>query len=91
MRTAVRELGLGGSVSVVSGRAETLAPAAYDAALSRATLAPAEWVTLARTLVRPGGRIFVLTVPETNLPGRRTTYLHGRRTLIELTPEECST
>ncbi|MES1158004.1 MAG: RsmG family class I SAM-dependent methyltransferase, partial [Haliangium ochraceum] len=90
LRTATRELGLT-SVTVQGTRAEELPAGAYDVAVSRATFPPAEWVTVARRLVRAGGRIFVLTVPATDLPGRRTTYLDGRRTLIEVPAEECST
>ena len=90
LRTATRELGLA-SVSVEAARAEALPEGAFDVAMSRATFPPAEWVAVARRLVRAAGRILVLTVPGTGLPGRRTNYLGGRRTLIELQPEECST
>ena len=90
LRTAVRELGLA-SVSVEATRAEALPAGAFDVAMSRATFPPAEWLTVARRLVRPAGRIMVLTVPGTDLPGRRTSYLGNRRTLIEVSAEECST
>src|SRR5436190_1727343 len=60
LRTAVRELGLGERVTVTAKRAETIAPAEFDVAMSRATLPPPEWIQLATQLVRPGGRIFVL-------------------------------
>lgn len=90
LRTATRELELA-SVSVKAGRAEALPAGGYDVAVSRATFAPADWVSVARRLVRPGGRIMVLTVPATELPGRRTTYQGNRRTLIEVIPEDRST
>jgi 16S rRNA (guanine527-N7)-methyltransferase len=91
LRTAIRELALGAAVSVQSTRAEALGDAAYDVALSRATFPPPEWLGVARRLVRPGGRIMVLTTPATDLPGRRTVYLGGRRLLIDVRREECST
>lgn len=87
LRTAVRALGLGGSVAVDPRRAEELigsADAGVDVALSRATFAPAEWLELGRKLVRPGGRVLVLTVPQTDLPGRRFLYQDGRRLLIQV-------
>lgn len=58
LRTAVRELGLGFGVEAV--RLEALhVKEAFDAAASRATFSPAEWVGLARDLVRGEGRILV--------------------------------
>ncbi|HVT06660.1 MAG TPA: 16S rRNA (guanine(527)-N(7))-methyltransferase RsmG [Polyangia bacterium] len=90
LRTAVRELGLS-AVSVQCARAEAVPAAAYDVAMSRATFPPAEWLAVAHRLVRPDGRIFVLTVPTIDLPGHRTAYLGNRRTLVEVRPEECST
>lgn len=62
LRTVVREFALGG-VSVATDRVEPGAPGgspAYDLALSRATFAPAEWVTRAAGLLRPGGRVVVM-------------------------------
>ena len=90
LRTATRELGLT-AVSVQCARAEALPSAAYEVAMSRATFPPLEWLAVGRRLVRPGGRILALTVPGTDLPGRRTNYLGNRRTLVEVRPEECST
>src|SRR5215468_5590644 len=46
LRTALRELELGGRVSVHAGRGEAVArqaPRAFDAGISRATLAPDKW------------------------------------------------
>ncbi len=74
-----------------AARAEALPAGAYDVAMSRATFPPAEWLAVARRLVRPAGRIMVLTVPATDMAGRRTNYLGNRRTLIEVRPEDCST
>src|SRR5262245_38257511 len=71
LRTAIRELGLGGRVSVRLARGEAvarLAPRTFDAAASRATLAPEAWLALAGRLVRPGGRLFALTAADA-LPG----------------------
>jgi 16S rRNA (guanine527-N7)-methyltransferase len=88
LRTAIRELGLGARVELATSRGETLAeerPAAFDAAISRATLPPEKWLPLGLRLVRPGGRVFVLTTPP-NLRAqtRRHVYLDGRRVLIEV-------
>lgn len=92
LRTAVRELDLGGRVTVRGGRGEALADtlstdrsAAFDVAISRATLPPPEWLALGRRLVRPGGQVFVLTTPDVlpDLPDR-LRYLDGRRVLIEV-------
>jgi 16S rRNA (guanine527-N7)-methyltransferase len=92
LRTAVRELGLGDRVSVRVTRGEAMAEAlpadpsaAFDVAISRATLPPHKWLALGRRLVRPGGRVIVLTTPDVlpELPGR-TIYFDGRRALIEV-------
>jgi 16S rRNA (guanine527-N7)-methyltransferase len=100
LRTAIRELGLEGRVRVTAGRGEEIAaarPRSFDVAISRATFAPAVWLGLGRSLVRPGGRVFALTAsgalpdPPTE-PGYRQTfrqnYLSGRRTIIELVSRE---
>jgi 16S rRNA (guanine527-N7)-methyltransferase len=91
LRTAVRELTLTGRVSVDGMRAEALVPTlTFDAAISRATLPPPEWVKLGVQLVRPGGRVFVLTsgpdeIPAPGLaPAHRFSYLDDRRWLHEL-------
>jgi len=88
LRTAIRELGLADRVELVATRGEKLAaehPAAFDVAISRATLPPEKWLPLGRQLVRPGGRVFVLTTPP-SLPEqpRRQLYLDGKRALIEV-------
>ena len=88
LRTAIRELGLGARATVRVARGEAIAadsPRAFDAAISRATLAPEKWLALAARLVRPGGRIFALTAAEA-LRGQadRELYLAGRRALIEV-------
>jgi 16S rRNA (guanine527-N7)-methyltransferase len=91
LRTAIRELGLAPRISVDVNRAEALLPAAgFDVAVSRATLAPPEWVKLGARLVRPGGRVFVLTSSDQELAcpgltiGGRWAYLSNRRWLHEL-------
>ena len=88
LRTAIRELGLGGRASVRAVRGETVAretPRAFDVAFSRATLAPDRWLALGTRLVRPGGRLFALT-PADALPEHRDRdiYFDGRRALIEV-------
>ena len=90
LRTAIRELALGERVSVHVGRGESVAketPRAFDAAISRATLAPAKWLGLGAKLVRPGGRVFALTTAD-GLPEQpnREVYFDGRRALIEVVP-----
>ena len=92
LRTAVRELGLGDHVRIEARRAEELPAASFDVAMSRATFPPATWVRVASGLVRPGGRILILTVPGANgLGGQRLTYFDGRRELVVTTRPECST
>jgi 16S rRNA (guanine527-N7)-methyltransferase len=61
LRTAVRTLGLH-QVSVAS-RFEPDAPfpTRFDAASSRATFEPADWLTIAAPAVRPGGRVVAFT------------------------------
>jgi 16S rRNA (guanine(527)-N(7))-methyltransferase RsmG len=88
LRTAIRELALGDRVSVQVGRGEAVAkdtPRAFDAAVSRATLAPAKWLVLGAKLVRPGGRVFALTTADglAEQPNREI-YFDGRRALIEV-------
>jgi 16S rRNA (guanine527-N7)-methyltransferase len=88
LRTAVRELDLGGRASVRIARGDAVArqaPHAFDAAISRATLAPEKWLALAARLVRPGGRLFALTAADA-LPDRtdRDIYFEGRRALVEV-------
>jgi 16S rRNA (guanine527-N7)-methyltransferase len=95
LATAIRELGLGGRVELIATRGERLAedrPAAFDVAISRATLPPEKWLPLGVRLVRPGGRVFVLTTPR-NLPEQthRHVYLDGRRVLIEVSVPDRST
>lgn len=99
LRAAIRELGLAGRVELVAARGEKLADKVttgatppFDVAVSRATLPPDKWLTLARRLVRPGGKIFVLTTPRA-LPEepRRQIYLDGKRALIEVSVLDRST
>jgi 16S rRNA (guanine527-N7)-methyltransferase len=100
LRTAIRELKLADRVSLETRRGEELAdelaaipagPATsapseglFDAATSRATFAPEAWLALGRRLVRPGGRVFVLTVPGTTIAGATDVYGDRRRLLIEV-------
>jgi len=93
LRTAVRELGVGERVSVRVARGEALAQAltadrsaAFDVAISRATLAPRKWLALGARLVRTGGRVFALATAADlpDLPDR-DVYFDGRRALIQVT------
>jgi 16S rRNA (guanine527-N7)-methyltransferase len=92
LRTAMRELGLSPRVTVDSKRAQTLVPATFDVALSRATLPPKAWLSLAVDLVRPGGRVFLLASAAADWssppPGLTVSgqwpYLQERRWLVEL-------
>ncbi|HLK92609.1 MAG TPA: 16S rRNA (guanine(527)-N(7))-methyltransferase RsmG [Polyangia bacterium] len=86
LRTAIRELDLSARVSLEAGRAGALIPGDFDAAVSRATFAPEDWVVLGRQLVRPGGRVYVLTVPGSAAAslGETETYLDRRRVLVEV-------
>jgi 16S rRNA (guanine(527)-N(7))-methyltransferase RsmG len=92
LRTAIRELKLGERMTVLGKRAETLVPADFDVAISRATLPPPAWMSLGAQLVRPGGRVFVLAsskaevtpIPPSLTEDGHLSYLDGRRTLIEL-------
>lgn len=92
LRTAVRELSLGQRVTVDTQRAQALVPATFDVALSRATFPPKSWLPLASELVRPGGRVFLLTSSATEWTpapdGLSSTgqwpYLGARRWLVEL-------
>jgi 16S rRNA (guanine527-N7)-methyltransferase len=99
LRTAVRELGLGGRIRVQPVRAEALgrtAPLSFDVAISRATLPPAEWLAFAPRLVVPGGRVFALTTPAgarevATSADLRHAYLAGERVLLErAVPRETS-
>jgi 16S rRNA (guanine527-N7)-methyltransferase len=91
LRTAVRELGLAGRLQLHAVRAEALAhayPERFDAAVSRATWPPADWLAFAPRLVSAGGRVFALTTPggaaDASTPGDlRHPYLAGERVLIE--------
>ena len=72
LRTAIRELTLSDRLALETRHGEDLAadladepPRRFDVATSRATFPPEVWLALGRRLVRPGGRVFVLTVPDT--------------------------
>jgi 16S rRNA (guanine527-N7)-methyltransferase len=92
LRTAIRELGLGPRVTVETRRVQTVVPATFDVALSRATLPPRSWLPIGADLVRPGGRVFLLAGAAADWssppPSLTTTgqwpYLGERRWLVEL-------
>jgi 16S rRNA (guanine527-N7)-methyltransferase len=55
-------------VTLVSAKGETLVPAEFDVAISRATLEPAAWLDLGLSLVRPLGSVWVLVASEDAVP-----------------------
>ncbi len=59
LRTVLGELGRR-DVTLIEKRGEALEHGAFDEAVSRATLAPDEWLALGARLVRPGGGVWVL-------------------------------
>src|SRR5581483_6336727 len=68
LRTAVRAAGLGDRVRIEHRRIGRAGEeiGTFDVATSRAMLAPPEWMSLARHLVRTGGSVFCLgTAPVT--------------------------
>src|SRR5262249_4733305 len=79
-----RELGLA-NASVVADRMEALVTAGrrFEAAVSRATFAPAEWVVRGRDLVVPGGCLLAMVVPgrevtlETLAPDWAAAFEHA--------------
>jgi 16S rRNA (guanine527-N7)-methyltransferase len=94
LRTAIRELNLADRVELEARRAEELADELatapslrFDVATSRATFAPEVWLALGRRLVRPGGRVFILTVPGTAIDGTKEIYGEHSRALIEVQVE----
>ena len=89
LRTAVRELDLGGRVSIHGVAIQRPVPELFakraDVAMSRATWEPAAWLALGRELVRAGGRVLVFAtghsegmLPE---PSDAITYGRNRRLL----------
>jgi 16S rRNA (guanine527-N7)-methyltransferase len=87
LRTAIRELGLADRLTLDGRRVEQLLATPFDpfdAAMSRATFDPESWLPLGRRLVRPGGRVFLLTVPGATPHAPQLTYADGRRTLVEV-------
>ena len=58
LRTAVHQLGL--SALVLQTRLEQYQGPKFDAAISRATFAPVDWLGRARPLVESGGSIFLM-------------------------------
>lgn len=58
LRTVIGLLGRT-DVTLVPKRGEAVDKGAFDVAISRATLAPEEWLALGRSLVVPGGDIWV--------------------------------
>lgn len=90
LRTAVRELGLGGRVRIETQVVETAVAGAlgghFDLALSRATLAPPVWLALGLELVRAGGRVAVFAAGQSDAgmpaPEASRSYGEGRRLLL---------
>ena len=90
LRTAIRELGLGGRVKVEAASVEHPVPVAlkgaFDLSLSRATLAPASWLELGLSLVSPRGRVAVFAAGDSGagLPPAEAArdYGEGRHLLL---------
>lgn len=88
LRTAIRALGLKDRVSVHDERvvAEGNRPGAFDLAMSRATLAPREWLALGRTLIAPNGQVMVFATdaptPDDEQPRHMLRYATDRCLLL---------
>jgi 16S rRNA (guanine527-N7)-methyltransferase len=91
LRTAIRASGLSDRVSLVAERWESALPGdpvPADVAISRATFHPEEWLKRGWSLVRPGGRVLVLSaqpwlrVPEHLEPDGLQSYAGGTRWLL---------
>lgn len=66
-------------VALVTGRGDSLPAASFDVAISRATLSPDEWLALGRTLVVPGGEVYVLlTDADASAPDAYAWPFSGR-------------
>lgn len=63
LRTVIGSIGRT-DVTIVQARGEALEEGTFDEAVSRATLAPADWLALGRKLVRPKGRVWVLLAKD---------------------------
>jgi 16S rRNA (guanine527-N7)-methyltransferase len=85
LEAAKRELGLR-NVEVFAGRMERLVEEArrFDAAVSRATFSPAEWLARGEALLAPGGRLIAMVVPDEAIdlaalaPGWSAQFESGR-------------
>lgn len=94
LRTAIRHLDLGQRARVRPTRlALPVQPelaGRFDAACSRATFVPADWLALGERLVRPGGRVIVFATGRERGPlppaWREVTYASDRRLLVYETP-----
>jgi 16S rRNA (guanine527-N7)-methyltransferase len=90
LRTAVRELGLGGRVRIHPSRLEVPIPeearGRFDLAVSRATFPTRDWLVLGRQLVRPKGRVLVFATAEPASgcpdPSIEFPYATNRRLLL---------
>jgi 16S rRNA (guanine527-N7)-methyltransferase len=72
-------------VKIVQARGESLEEGSFDEAVSRATLAPSEWLALGLQLVRPGGRVWVLLAreePPRSNPRSEVFYGEEKRRLL---------
>lgn len=79
LRAAVDALALG-NVTVLRTDLAALPAGGFDRAVSRALMAPADWLAAARRIVRAGGRVGVMVAREVDLPAAqfeqiRRTYL----------------
>ena len=70
LRTVIGLLGRT-DITLVPKRGDALAKAAFDVAISRATLPPDEWLALGRTLVVPGGDVWLFLAEGEAPPGAK--------------------
>jgi len=84
LRTAVRELDLGGRVGIhdvaIQRPLSALLSKDADVAMSRATFEPAAWLELGRELIRSGGRVLVFATGHSEgvLPEPIEAISYGR-------------
>jgi 16S rRNA (guanine527-N7)-methyltransferase len=74
LRTVLSAIGRT-DILVKRARGEELEPDSADVAISRATLSPAEWLTLGASLVKSGGEIWVLLATEELPIDEKTSHL----------------
>jgi 16S rRNA (guanine527-N7)-methyltransferase len=74
LRTVLSAIGRT-DIKLQRAHGEDLEPASVDAAISRATLSPTEWLSLGASLVKSGGEIWVLLATEELPIAAETSHL----------------